>query len=52
MLYSVKSQTFHFLKFAGFSNDLKETRFLGEVVVDEVNKAVAVNHVVNNEARR
>jgi len=45
------SQTFHILKFAGFADDLKETRFLWEIVVDKINEAVAVNHLVNNTTR-
>ena len=51
MLVSAKWQTFHFSKLASFVNDLKETRFLGEIIVDEVDEAVATDHLVEDLMR-
>jgi len=47
-LFSTKSQTIHFAKLASFPNDVEETGLLGEVVVDQVDQAVTVNHPVND----
>jgi len=43
----VNSRTFQFAKLPSFVNDVKETRFLGEVIVDKIDKAVVVNHLVD-----
>lgn len=48
---SVKSQTFHFAVLASPVDDLKQTRFHGEVVVDEVDEAVAITHTFYDTSR-